>query len=51
MNQKELHNVSPQSASQMIDDDPPAILVNIGLSMEFLFVGGWRFHDLPWEQC
>ena len=34
MNQKELHNVSPQSASQMIDDDPPAILVNIGLSIK-----------------
>ena len=35
MNQKALHNVSPQSASQMIDDDPPAILVDIRSHMSF----------------
>lgn len=39
MIQKELHNISPKSASQMIHDDPRAILVDIRSSMEFLFVG------------
>jgi rhodanese-related sulfurtransferase len=35
----ELHNVSPKSASQMLHDDPRAILVDIRSSMEYLFVG------------
>ena len=39
MNQKELHNISPKSAAQMLHDDPRAILVDIRSSMEFLFVG------------
>jgi rhodanese-related sulfurtransferase len=39
MVQKELHEISPKSASQMIHDDPRAILVDIRSSMEFLFVG------------
>ena len=39
MNQKELHEISPKSASQMLHDDPRAILVDIRSSMEFLFVG------------
>jgi rhodanese-related sulfurtransferase len=39
MIQKELHNISPKSAAQMIHDDPRAILVDIRSSMEFLFVG------------
>ena len=39
MNQKELHNISPKSAAQMLHDDPRAILVDIRSSMEYLFVG------------
>jgi len=39
MVQKVLHEISPKSASQMIHDDPRAILVDIRSSMEFLFVG------------
>lgn len=39
MIQKELHNISPKSAAQMIHEDPRAILVDIRSSMEFLFVG------------
>ena len=39
MIQKELHNILPKSAAQMIHDDPRAILVDIRSSMEFLFVG------------
>ena len=39
MNQKELHDISPKSAAQMLHDDPRAILVDIRSSMEFLFVG------------
>jgi rhodanese-related sulfurtransferase len=39
MSQKELHEISPKSASQMLHDDPRAILVDIRSSMEFLFVG------------
>ena len=39
MSQSELHDISPKSASQMLHDDPRAILVDIRSSMEFLFVG------------
>jgi rhodanese-related sulfurtransferase len=39
MSQKELHEISPNSASKMLHDDPRAILVDIRSSMEFLFVG------------
>jgi rhodanese-related sulfurtransferase len=39
MIQKELHEISPKSALQMLHDDPRAILVDIRSSMEFLFVG------------
>ena len=39
MNQKELHDISPKSAAQLLHDDPRAILVDIRSSMEFLFVG------------
>ena len=39
MNQKELHDISPKSAAQMLHDDPRAILVDIRSSMEYLFVG------------
>jgi len=39
MSTRELHNVSPKNAYQMINDDPRAILVDIRSSMEFLFVG------------
>jgi rhodanese-related sulfurtransferase len=39
MSQKELHNISPKSAAQLLHDDPRAILVDIRSSMEFLFVG------------
>lgn len=39
MQQKELHNITPKQAQQMVDDDPRAILVDIRSSMEFLFVG------------
>jgi len=39
MSVSELHNVSPKSASQMLHDDPRAILVDIRSSMEYLFVG------------
>lgn len=39
MSQNELHNISAKSASQMLHDDPRAILVDIRSSMEYLFVG------------
>lgn len=39
MSQSELHDISPKSASQMLQDDPRAILVDIRSSMEYLFVG------------
>jgi rhodanese-related sulfurtransferase len=39
MNQKELHDISPKSAAQLLHDDPRAILVDIRSSMEYLFVG------------
>ena len=39
MSQNELHDISPKSASQMLHDDPRAILIDIRSSMEFLFVG------------
>jgi len=39
MSQSELHDISPKSASQMLHDDPRAILVDIRSSMEYLFVG------------
>ena len=39
MSQNELHDISPKSASQMLHDDPRAILVDIRSSMEYLFVG------------
>jgi rhodanese-related sulfurtransferase len=39
MSMSELHDVSPKSASQMLHDDPRAILIDIRSSMEFLFVG------------
>ena len=39
MNQKDLHDISPKSAAQLLHDDPRAILVDIRSSMEFLFVG------------
>ena len=39
MSISELHDISPIDASQIIADDPRAILVDIRSSMEFLFVG------------
>jgi rhodanese-related sulfurtransferase len=39
MSQNALHDISPKSASQMLQDDPRAILVDIRSSMEYLFVG------------
>ena len=39
MSQKELHDISPKSAAQLLHDDPRAILVDIRSSMEYLFVG------------
>jgi rhodanese-related sulfurtransferase len=39
MIQKELHDISPKSAAQLLHDDPRAILVDIRSSMEYLFVG------------
>lgn len=35
----EIHDLSPKQASQMLHDDPRAVLVDIRSSMEFLFVG------------
>jgi len=39
MSEKRLHELSPQQAKQMLDDDPRAVLVDIRSSMEYLFVG------------
>ena len=39
MSQKELHDISPRTASQMLHDDPRAILIDIRSTMEYLFVG------------
>ena len=39
MSQNELHDISPKSASQMLHDDPRAILIDIRSTMEYLFVG------------
>ena len=39
MSISELHDISPIDASQIIADDPRAILIDIRSSMEFLFVG------------
>ena len=39
MSQNELHDISPKSASQILQDDPRAILIDIRSTMEYLFVG------------
>ena len=39
MAQTELHELSPKSAWQLLQDDPRAILVDVRSNMEFLFVG------------
>ena len=39
MSVSELHDISPVDASQMMEHDPRAILIDIRSSMEFLFVG------------
>ena len=39
MDIKELHDISPNDAFSMINDDPRAILIDIRSSMEYLFVG------------
>lgn len=39
MSQNEIHNISPEKALQLIEDDPRALLIDIRSSMEYLFVG------------
>ena len=39
MGQNEIHNISPEKALKLIEDDPRALLVDIRSSMEYLFVG------------
>ncbi|MCG8061210.1 MAG: rhodanese-like domain-containing protein, partial [Candidatus Thiodiazotropha endolucinida] len=39
MSDSRLHNLTPQQAWQMMQDDPRTVLVDIRSSMEFLFVG------------
>lgn len=43
------HNLTPQQAAQMLEDDPRAMLVDIRSSMEFLFVGHPKGSvHIPW---
>ena len=39
MSNKELGELSPKEANQMLQDDPRAVLVDIRSTMEYLFVG------------